>query len=92
VNLKLFGESTMTALQTVDFLADIQFIDYQDAEFLLKNEADVNSLADIQLTDIQFIDYWDAEFALNGLDFDVSRFNGNADISLDGWDADISFE
>ncbi|MBD0346008.1 MAG: hypothetical protein ICV63_14535, partial [Coleofasciculus sp. Co-bin14] len=56
------------------------------------NEAEVNSFAGIQLTDIQFIDYWDAEFALNGLDLDVSRFNGNADISLDGWDADISFD
>jgi hypothetical protein len=87
----------MSVLSTVDFLADIQFVDYWDAEFLLKDTA-VDSCLDTQflvesfLSDIQFIDYWDAEFSLKDLDVDTASNDWEAAVSLDGWDADISFE
>ena len=56
VRLDLAGELTMTQFKIPDLLADIQFIDYWDANFFL-NEKKLDLLADIQ-----FIDYWDTEF------------------------------
>lgn len=78
----------MTALQAVDFLADIQFIDYKDAEFLLENDAGVNSFANIELLNIQFMDYWDAEFGFDGSD--ICLENWDTEIALEDWDADVS--
>jgi hypothetical protein len=79
----LIGELAMTVLIVRDFLADIQFIDYKDAEFLL-NDAVVESSADIH-----FVDYWDAEFLLNNSDADVSSGNWDVDVSLDDWSIDV---
>jgi hypothetical protein len=56
VRLDLSGELTMARFKIPDVLADIQFIDYWDASFLL-NEKNIDLLADIQ-----FIDYWDTDF------------------------------
>lgn len=86
----------MTVLSTLDFLADVPFVDYWDGEFLLKDAA-TGSLLDTQfvvdsLADIPFVDYWDAQFSSIDSDVDTSLNNWETDVSLDGWDGDVSFE
>lgn len=63
----------MKVLKKSDFLADIQFIDYWDANSLLNDKA-----ADF-LADIQFVDYWDSGFFLK---------KSNSGVSLNNWKED----
>lgn len=64
----------MKLLKQTDFLADIQFIDYWDANSLLNDKA-VDFLADIH-----FVDYWDSDFFLK---------KSKSGISLNNWKDDV---
>ena len=64
----------MKLLNSTDFLADIQFIDYWDANSLSNDKA-----ADF-LADIQFVDYWDTGFFLKKSKSGVSLNNRKADV------------
>ena len=66
----------MKLLNKYDFLADIQFIDYWEANSLL------NDKAVAFIADIQFVDYWDTEFFLK-----KSKYDG----SLNNWNTYIKF-
>lgn len=63
----------MKVLKKSDFLADIQFIDYWEANSLLNDKA-VDFIADIQ-----FVDYWDSDFFLKESQSGVSLNNSKDD-------------
>lgn len=62
---------------SVDILADIQFIDYWDAEFFL-NDSGADSLSDVWNIDM-LLNNWDGDALLNDADSDSLRNGGNAD-------------
>lgn len=64
----------MKLLSELDILADIQFIDYWDAEFLVDG-SDAELSLDLWKTDV-LLGSWDADVLLNGSD-DTSSDEGD---------------
>jgi hypothetical protein len=61
----------MTVLTTLDLLADVQFIDYWDAQFSLPGSK----------TDI-FLDDWEADVLPNDSDIDISLDDWETEFSF----------